>query len=496
MKPATAAAILCASCASGPYTLWQGKSPDRNHAFTVIEDGNRQSVSVDGRKLGDHDAIALASLTFSADGQRIAYAARDGSRWHVVGDPCLKSTWTGIGQIVFAPSGERILYSAERDHVWHAVIGDHAGPPFKSLLSGTLTFSRDGSHFAYVAEDTGGVHGVVDHTPGPAFEGIAQLGFGPDSREVVYRARRGSVAYVVRGTEPGPPYDEVDRLVVSSTGNVAFFARKGRAWSVVTDRALHGPYDRPGELVFSNDGTALAFSAEVGGRQRIYRDGVEVEAPIPFTSARSLRFSGVDLAYVARDPQGKTFVIGPRSVSRGYDEIGDLVASVHGGHWAFSARSGSSWTVVIDGRPGQAETWVSQPVLSRGGTRSAYLVRRGPRIAVIVDGQSHPFDVVIDDTIVFSDDAKHWGCIAGDLEGKRLQFIVDGRRVRELDFRELAYRAAQMEFDQLLRQRDDPVLRHWVAAEIARLGGRARAPNWIAARCSAGSPAPVAAAVR
>ena len=79
-------ACVAIACASGPYTLWRGKTVDRRSDVKVVEDAGRQKVRIGSLEGPSFDAVAPTSLTFSSDGKHIAYAARKGNAWLVVRD--------------------------------------------------------------------------------------------------------------------------------------------------------------------------------------------------------------------------------------------------------------------------------------------------------------------------------------------------------------------------------------------------------------------------
>jgi hypothetical protein len=316
-----------------------------------------------------------------------------------------------------------------------------------ALLAGSLQFSQDGRHVAYAAEDQRGVHVVVDGRLGPPFEGVGRLALSADGTRVAYAARRGQFAYAVINGEVGPRYDELGELVLGANGRFAYLGRRGRSWHAVLDGVESPAFEHLRGLVASRDGSHAAWVARADGRDVLYLDGAGASRPFP--------------------------------------HIGGLVLSEFGRHWAFAARDGANALVVVDGAEQPAETWVSDPVLTRSGARVGYLARRGRHIAVIIDGQVHRFDIVIGDSLVFSRDGSHWACVAGDSERRRFFFVVDGRPTHWLELEELGYAAARIPLDDLLRGVADRLLAEWTAAELALSTETVPAPRpaWSNGRC-------------
>jgi hypothetical protein len=71
-----------------------------------------------------------------------------------------------------------------------------------------------------------------------------------------------------------------------------------------------------------------------------------------------------------------------------YDDAADLVVGEDGRSWAFAARRGATWFVVVNGKEGPAWDRVVTPQLSPDGTRVAYRARQqGRRFVVVADAE-------------------------------------------------------------------------------------------------------------
>src|SRR5262249_37651516 len=143
--------------------------------------------------------------------------------------------------------------------------------------------------------------------------------------------------------------------------------------------------------------------------------------------------------------------------------------SPDGTHLGYAARRGTAWRIVIDGQEHPGGRWVEAPVWSPDGTRTGYLVRRGDKAIAVVDGHDHSFDIVLEGTLVFSQDGRAWSVVAGDLAREELYFAIDGVRRVPLAAAELYSAAASLSLEHPLLDPATPnLLGRWSAAEADR----------------------------
>lgn len=475
---AIASALALAAC-GGPAVIWTGHTPDRRRTVEVIEDDDRQYVVVDGQRRAAYRAIAGWSIELSDDGH-IAFAARVGARWVVVHDGRAGESWDAIGELQLAP-GNRLTYIAERAGRWHVVTDGVAGPAHDAVLADSLTASPDGRRVAYAAiEDrTGGRAGrghrvYVDGKPGPFHDGVGQLAFTADGARVVYTGREGRVAHVVVDHVAGPAWRGVEQLTLSPAGHrVAYAALDGDVWRVIVDEAQGPAVDRVRRIRFSADGTHVAWLATVDDRGVLAVDDRPIAAPVTrdaFAFGPSTA-PAYRLAYVAPVDGGGEQVIVDGIAGPAYDEVGEPVWSPDG-RVAYSARQKDRDSLIVDGKERSSGTWVGAPVFSPDGKRLAFLAQQGQAWLAIVDGKPHRFDLVMEDSLAFSADSRHWAVVAGELKTETLFFAVDGTRRVRLEPREL-YSAATRHTSVL---EPDPeatdLLRRWSQAEANRASHR------------------------
>jgi hypothetical protein len=95
------------------------------------------------------------------------------------------------------------------------------------------------------------------------------------------------------------------------------------------------------------------------------------------------------------------------------------------------------------------------------------VARRDRRWLAVVDDRAYRFDLVIDGTLAFSRDGRHWAVIGGDLAREQLFFAVDGTRRVPLAPVEI-YSAGERAAIHPTLDDGGSVLRAWAAAEADR----------------------------
>lgn len=454
MRSLTALALAATGCA--PTVIWSGHSADRRHRIEVVQEAGHQRVIVDGARRAAYTRVAAWSL--QSAGSRIVHAARLGDDWIVVDPGRPSPRWDGIGELAVA--GERTAYAAERAGRWQVVVDGVAGPAWHAVLAGTLRFSPAGDHLVYAARDATGVHVVVDGAIGPAHDGVAHLTFSDDGAHVGYAARAGEAAVVVVDGEPGPRHREVARLQLLGARPV-YAARDALGWRVLAAEASP-PYREVRALVTAGGHAAWIARDDLG--ELVACDGAIVARAAAFDPARLALVRGCDVAYATHDAGGVHVVHGETDYL--CDEVGHLVVSP-GGRLAFAARRGATWSIVVDAEPRPAASYAGDPVFGPDGTRLAYVARQGGRWLAIVDDRAFGFDLLIDGSLAFSRDGRHWAVIAGDLAHEQLFFAVDGARRVPLAAAEI-YSAGERTALHAATGDDGAVLRAWAAAEADR----------------------------
>lgn len=469
-------ALLISSCA--PTVIWTAKSPDRRHDFQVRQPSAHNEVCEvwkDGKRLGRHAGVALATLALSPKGGHWAYAARKDSTWYLLSDVLRKGrdlgAWDGIGNAQFSPTGERLAFTAERRGSWQVVVDGEAGPGFDAILAGTLRFDPQGVHYAYVAQRGGKTTVVRDRAPGGWYDGVASLAFSLEGGHLAYAAREGKQAFVVCDGKPGRDFDAVTEIGFFPTGDrIAYLARRGSDWHAVVEGIESLPYAGLRDLAIHPDGNTVAFVAVSGAGECVVRNGMPESVEYAAIRPGSLAFRAADgnASYIASTSGGKWTCVLDGKGFGSWDEISGFSRSPDGAQLGFAARNGAHWGVYADGVEIATEAWAGKPVFGPDGA-IAYPARRKGRESVIVGGHAYAFDLILDDTFQFGRRGSSWGCIGGARGSKAFFFIIDGERGRDLDLREIVALNQQG-----IASGQEKTIRSWVAAEIELGASRLR----------------------
>lgn len=392
-------ATLGAGC--GGTLVWQGKTLDRREWVQVLQDRQGQRVKIGTADGPRYDGIGVDALALSRDGRHLAYPARRGDAWLVVHDGRELGPWNGVGELAFSPDGGRLAFSVEREGGWYVVVDGRPGPRFEAIFAHSLTWGSDGMALAYAASLAGHAHAVLNQVPGPLLDGVGRLAFA--GSHSVYVGRIGTLSFLVLDGTAQPPAEWI------------------------------------GEIAFSPDGTHVAYLAGAGDEERIVIDGHASESD----GQGHLSLLHVD------DRGAPTFVVSSRGRARlvRHAEIGPAYASIPelvvtpAGRWAYLAREGESMRAILEGVPSPPYEWAGNLVASPDGKRLAYLARRQGRTMVVFEDREMPADAVVDGSLAWSRDSRHWACMAGDPKTRAIFVLADGMRRRPFDVRELVFLA-------------------------------------------------------
>lgn len=223
------------------------------------KDGKMQVV-IDGQEQPEADEIFASDMQFSPDGKQFAYRARKapekpdpanpkaGGKQYYVIDGAAQPEHDVVARMTFSTQGGRWGYIA-RDGAESAIVIDGKSSAKFAIVAG-LAFSTDGKRYAYAIEPAGpdgkpggkqslvynGGEGEKQFQP---FDGIGAIVFSPDGRRI------------------------------------AITTMTDKKWSVYVDGKTAGSFDGTGGMLFSPDSKRLATVAGRDGRQFLVLDGKE-----------------------------------------------------------------------------------------------------------------------------------------------------------------------------------------------------------------------------
>jgi hypothetical protein len=371
------------------------------------------------------DEIAFDDAVFAGGGRHFAIAARRGGRWHVLRDLDESPAWDGVAALTFDARGEHLAYAAQDRTGWRVVADGVAGAA-QEAIEEPIAFSDDGARIGYVARAAaaggGCARAVMGGVAGGCWQGVTALSVGCSAAADTYVALEPGGKLIMRGGAPVGRWDDVRELRGGSCGQRwAAIVTAGSDDHALVDGVPSAPARRIESLVFAPGGRRLAYAA--------LRDGWRMNV------------DGVD---------GERF-----------DSLGPPVFSGDGTHVGYLGdREGRRW-LVIDGAARAATPTAFDLALGPDGHRFAYLTGSAAHPGVVCDGVAYSFPLIIEETVSFSRDGRHWGVLAGDPAERRLFVAVDGRPARRFDTTELFGSVASAPRDRIAA-----LLRGWVAAEM------------------------------
>ncbi|GEM_PF-415338 len=381
------AEIICTPCSDA--------QTDVNAPKTDIKVDWR--IRIDGKLGPKHDDIG--TIAFRPQADRIAYAAKHGSKYHLIVDGNVESSeYDSIEYITFSPDGRRIAYGARIGNKWIAVVDGNAGPEYD--LVSNFAFSPDSKRFIYTAGKQNG------------------------SKQTV----------VLDGVEICPAYDAVGLPVFSSDSKrTAFTAENNFKKFMVVDGKPDGIYDAIAEPFFSPDSQHYAYFAMKDNEKFIVFDG-NAEATFEHLPKQDILFGPNDnsVAYVTGF-DGKWFVIVNGNAGPLFDSIGDksLVLSVDGERHAYTAHKDENWCVVVNDQPGPLYDAISAdgPVFSPDGKHFAYGVLLDDKVFITLNHQLlsgyGSYDSIGHNSIAFTSDSRY--LIYQVLKDKKWHMAVNGQ---------------------------------------------------------------------
>jgi hypothetical protein len=374
-------------------TLAFTASPDvRRLAWLELADA-RYRVVLDGRAIASWPRAA--ALTFSPDGQHLAYIARldptpDASvEYTVVVDGREHGRYISVQAPVLDLEARNVGFTAqERYGPTVAVVNGVAQSDNDTAVTGTVRVSRSGGRFAYVERNDARMRVVADGVPHPWYDFVspASLTFSPDGRHLGYVAGNSFPLFILDGSAVGESEAALSLAFDSAGSAVAWTINDGLRWRLrarypgrVIDRELE---EVPLSLLFSPGGEHLAMTLRRPlGTTLVTLDDSVVAEP---DGAKGLCFSadGKTLAWAEAVKGGWRIVAGGRASQR-FADVWFLTLSPDGKHYACVVRAKRRFDVVFDGEAvGRYDDLVSGFAFEPGG-ELRFMARRRDRYLLV-----------------------------------------------------------------------------------------------------------------
>jgi hypothetical protein len=434
----------------------------------VARSGALERVVIDGRESRGYEHVCTyVPLVFSRDGARYAYLAGNGEATWLVLDEIEQSLPTdAFARPVFSDDGKHWVYYGVRGTPWSAtarskrqvVLDGEAGPEYDYRhLVGVPRFRPDNGNLFYIAGRDERRFVVDGSREGKAYANVYSPRMSRDGKHVAYVAEpeRGRYTVVIDGKEQGPYSCCVldSELAMDASGSrVAYPVPRGegaarsfhlnlngrelgRAYALISQVAL-SPEGAPESFAFVGaeaSGKPPAYLGDPARRYVVVQDEVEGKR---YDAIRELQYDGRGRAFYVARTEGRSPV--ERLVFAGvegkaYDQIDSLVSRPDGSAFAYRARQGQKFRVVVgDGTKWKEETAfdsVEAPLLLSIRGEAIYRAREGHEPVLSRGGVAlklaQPYDEIAE--LRLSPDAGE--ALAVARRGDDTYLLLDGREV-------------------------------------------------------------------
>lgn len=209
-------------------------SPDgRRLAYGTFTDEGKSLMVVDGKAEEPHEFIGFDDL-FSADGSLHAYMARDDGKYRIFvsGSPPLPVDAMYDWSLTFSPDGQHLAFAGIRGGKKALWLDGKAMPMDVNMddcrNEQSVVFSPDSRRLACCVKSKDSLHWVVDGKAGPGSKfGMGFLSFSADSQHHAYSCGQGfggAIAIVVDGLEKVSYKSVTSGPVFRSDGVLEFIA--------------------------------------------------------------------------------------------------------------------------------------------------------------------------------------------------------------------------------------------------------------------------------
>lgn len=385
---------------------------------TIADDEKPQAaVAVAGHVMppAQQNQPVSFQVIFSETGKGVAYIAEKGGKVYVVHNGSAGKQYATIGEVALSPDGRRIAYGAIVDGKWRMVIDGREGSSFSAV--GTPVFSPDGKHVAYKAMLGESWFIVVNNKVNSGTKtNYAKQEFNSDSTLIAYvenadDKNKGSLVVSDLRFKTQTIMDGIGAPMITNIDKtrIAAVSRENSKQRVIefsfsAPKAVKkGPlYDAIHKLAFGPDGVSLVYDAERAGEHfLIFNDREDriskrnlIGPPVirPDLKAVGAIIAKIDPAaqHIAINSSDNASLhqsfINDSGKGKEYVEAANLVYNRDGNIYAYVARTGQGWFVVVNGEEGPVFDRAVSPVFSPDGKYLVYRARKdGKRFVVVAD---------------------------------------------------------------------------------------------------------------
>jgi hypothetical protein len=341
------------------------------------------------------------------------------------------TSWDKCWGLSFSADGRHYAYAQEQAGKWVVILDGERGPAFDEIRG---DFAVADFSSGYCVFDTRSAFFVWEACRVQAWEARRVQGVDDgDGKRVVYGARKDGKWFAVVDGKPGPAYDKIGTIHITQDRKRFFHT------------GTQGTSESPQFIVI--DGKESPVIGRMQGQQwhcsphgnhiwYISRDPAWHLLPRHSPDSRKAKFvvvvdetgqpfpsyDGKAFVYTARIGTKWSIVVDGKPGSEQYDRVGQPFFSPDEGAFVYTAMMGTKWSVVVNGKPG-AEQYeeIGQPFFSPDGKALVYAAKIGTKWSIVVDGKpgAEQYDHVAG--LHFSRDGKH---LVGIARSGDKQFVV------------------------------------------------------------------------
>ncbi len=439
--------VSIAGCSREPQKTGPSRSSSSNEVashitvLAIMPEKEFEQIQSPGGRGG---RPVVTQLNFNDRGRGVFYIAEKDGMYHVVHNGQPGKLYASISQVTLSPDGSRIAYGAMSSDKWFIVVNGKEGPLYDSISG--IVFSPDSRHVAYYAAAGQKNYIVVDGAAKTASHPVSNISFNVDARRIAYVERNDKASttnlivgdssfrkMMVRRSAGDVTVVNADRTMIAAT------SQEGKKQSVVElsfaepGKVKKGKlYDSVSLLTFAADGASVAYVAKKDGSQFFVLNGREESLPEGDPVWRIVvrpdhKGAGVLLMRDHRFFLHQAFYRDNTDIKE-YDETSELTYGSDGSMYAYTARMGNRWFVVVNGKEGPAFDMAVSPLFSPDGKFLVYRARKdGKRFVVVADENGntlhqHPkYQMVF--PVAFTGDGK--SVAYGVKDGQKLVWRVD-----------------------------------------------------------------------
>lgn len=359
--------------AGGPHPVAQSESlefifAERGGGVAFVSERDGKLQVIDNGRAGKWYEV-VGDVALSRDGKRCAYGALLDGKWRMVVDGVEGPSFSTVKLPVFSPDGAHVLYQAMAGERWHLVLDGRVNAGTRTRYARTYGFSADSSRIAFVDD-------VDDRDAGRLV--VSDLAF--KTQTVVDPA-----VYVVIWN---PDRSRVAAVAASGAHRRVVVADLDKPAAVTRGE----PVDHVDGLVFGPDGHSVAYVADRSGARSLVLNGQEEPLPVALLGPLVVRPDGRAVGALVLSGDAavfRQFFADAGKPETGYEEAEGLTYSGDARSHAFAARTGATWSIVVNGRMGPALDRVVSPHFSPDGRFVAYRARKdGKRFVVVADADA------------------------------------------------------------------------------------------------------------